>query len=64
MGKKIVVRWQGELYEARYQVDTVTGEVKDLNRQKVDRGDLMAVIATLDGQGKSETARIIQKRYF
>jgi hypothetical protein len=64
MGKKIVVKWQGERYEARYQVDTVTGQVKDLNRQPVDKGDLMAVIANLHGQGKSEIAKIIQNRYF
>lgn len=61
---KFVVKWQGEKYEARYQIDTNTGEVKDLNRQPITRGDLTTVIATLHGRGKSELARKVQAKYF
>lgn len=64
MGKKIVVSWQGANYRARYQVDTVTGAVKDLNGKKVDKDDLKAVMGQLYDDGKPDIARVIQNKHF
>ena len=64
MGKKIKIKWQGGNFKAKYSVDTVTGEVKDLNHQPLTLDDVKIVIANLANKNRKDIGAIVRKRYF